>query len=66
MSENDSFFTKSCQCAITLCRLMKNPAASGQGIETDLLAECALHYNLQISPQGDGELISTSSLPTQF
>jgi hypothetical protein len=45
---------------------MKNPAASGQGIETDLLAECALHYNLQISPQGDGELISTSSLPTQF
>jgi hypothetical protein len=38
---------------------MKNPAASGRGIETDLLAKLAPHYNLKISPQGDGEFTPT-------
>jgi hypothetical protein len=38
---------------------MNNPAASGRGIDTDLLAELALHCNLKISLQWDWEFIPT-------
>jgi hypothetical protein len=38
---------------------MNNPAASRWGIETDLLAEPALHYNFKISLQRSGEFTLT-------